>query len=213
MIRIVVHSPKGGVGKTTLATNIALFLARQGHNVWALDLAGGGMMAEFLHGTKEFSNKQRSNAVTVDEMGELPLKLPGARKFDYAVADTDDYYKILASLIDKKRIGWRAIAPILPADQDQTGLIKIPKETSELMTVGTLALDESPKLCVVMNKCPQQEWEQRIQEVSKAMQDCAVRSLLSDVWIPQAESRYHPYFIDQPEFWEAIERLLVSIGV
>ena len=40
-----------------------------------------------------------------------------------------------------------------------------------------------------------------------------VRRVRGEVWTLQPEPGLTIYFIDQPEFWEAIERLLVSIGV
>src|ERR1051326_2459239 len=70
MIKIVVNSPKGGVGKTTLAMNAALYLAGAGNRVWALDLAQSGLMAQQLRATNEFADAG-STAVTVDPMGDL----------------------------------------------------------------------------------------------------------------------------------------------
>ncbi len=205
MIKIVVHSPKGGVGKTTLATNIALFLARKGHKVWAYDLAQGGLMTDFLKPTNEFLD-QSGNTITTEEMGELPISFPGAKDFDYLVADTDDYYKIMANLLEKKRTGWRAVAPIVPGDQN--GLIRIPQETAKLMLGGFMA-GQRPNLFIVMNCCPLDSAPAGFEEISKALDRHALQPLLTEAWVPKAEARYHPFFIDQKEFREAIERLLV----
>ncbi|GAA6617939.1 AAA family ATPase [Scytonema sp. NUACC26] len=48
MLKLVINSPKGGVGKTTIATNAALLLASRGMKVLALDLAGGLRMSNYI---------------------------------------------------------------------------------------------------------------------------------------------------------------------
>ena len=47
MQRILVASSKGGCGKTTLATNLAVALARRGRRVWLIDADAQGSSAEW----------------------------------------------------------------------------------------------------------------------------------------------------------------------
>ena len=53
MQRILIASSKGGCGKTTLATNLAVALARQGRRVWLIDADTQGSSAQWaqLRGT------------------------------------------------------------------------------------------------------------------------------------------------------------------
>jgi chromosome partitioning protein len=46
--RILVASSKGGCGKTTLATNLAVALARRGRRVWMIDADAQGSSAEWV---------------------------------------------------------------------------------------------------------------------------------------------------------------------
>ena len=48
MSLVLVHSPKGGVGSTTIAANLALALALDGHDVAALDLTGQDVLGLHL---------------------------------------------------------------------------------------------------------------------------------------------------------------------
>ncbi len=92
MIKFVVNTPKGGVGKTTTATNIALLLAREGYRVMAVDLAAGLLMSQTLSSCPEFS-EDGSNRIVQKEAQRIPTNLPpGANSFDYAVLDTDDSF-------------------------------------------------------------------------------------------------------------------------
>jgi chromosome partitioning protein len=49
MRRILIASSKGGCGKTTLATNLAVAMARRGRKVWLIDADAQGSSAEWAH--------------------------------------------------------------------------------------------------------------------------------------------------------------------
>ncbi len=138
MLKLVINSPKGGVGKTTIATNAALLLASEGKKVLALDLAGGQLMSKYIR-ERQAEEKKKYQGIDIrgDELGELPINIKGARGYDVMVADTDDYYKILDNLVDPKRRGWRAIAPIVP--DDAVGLERISEELGILANQQAIA--------------------------------------------------------------------------
>ena len=117
MKKILINSPKGGVGKTTLATNIALYLAQSGLKVLACDFAQGLQMSKDLV-------DQENITVYENEAGEIPAKFKG--KFDYAVADTDDSFHVIGSLIELGK-KWTVIVPIV---NERNGLVRIPLELS-----------------------------------------------------------------------------------
>jgi chromosome partitioning protein len=118
VLKIVVNATKGGVGKTTVATNIALLLAQQNKRVWALDLAGRSRMGNFLKSIDYFANDR--NKIDIRETEPLPDNFPGASNYDFLVADTDDYYEVPAAVVTKR--GWRLIVPVVPK-YDPIGLL------------------------------------------------------------------------------------------
>lgn len=211
MIKLVVHSPKGGVGKTTLATSIATFLARHGKRVWAWDLAQFSLMTRFLGELPEFSVNQTPNKIHTEELAELPVRFPGASKFDYLVADTDDYDKTQGGLLGETGIGWRVIVPIDPGDKN--GLIRIPESTAKLV-LGALLYNKQtqPKIHIVMNmtRCGY-VYHTCHEAVCAALDKARLLPVFSKVWVPNAEGKYHPDYIQDPNFSDAIERLLKSI--
>jgi chromosome partitioning protein len=207
VLKIVVNSPKGGVGKTTLATNISLFLARQGKRVWALDLAQGGLMSEDLEASQDFNSP--ANKIDTRELEELPLSFPGASQFDVLVADTDDYYKIQSNLLDESRKGWRVIVPLVPSDPK--GCRRITKETAKLARAA-LVSSSSINLKVVINKCLPDDYYSEREEVESLMEEKGILTLLSSEWIPLSTGK-DPYYLEDPDFFDSIEKLLISIGV
>ncbi|MGB3204533.1 MAG: AAA family ATPase [Crinalium sp.] len=153
MLKLVINSPKGGVGKTTIATNAALLLASKGFKVLALDLAGGLRMSKYI------SKKQAENPsmyarieIREAEYEELPSSgsIKGGGNKDIMIADTDDYYKIIENLFDPNRKGWRAIAPICP--DDSVGLERISEELGEMATAQMITKRTIP-IRILPNRC------------------------------------------------------------
>lgn len=207
MLKIVVHAPKGGVGKTTLATNISLFLAKQGKRVWALDLAQGGLMSDDLKASQHFETS--IHKIEIQELEELPVKFPGSSKFDVLVADTDDYYKIQSNFLDKIHKGWRVIVPLVPSDPK--GCKRIAKETKKIARAALVSSSQI-NLKIVINKSNSDDYTSDREEVESLMKQEGIFSLLSSEWIPFSTAK-DPYYIHDPNFSESIEKLLISIGV
>ncbi|MDC0832384.1 AAA family ATPase [Geitlerinema sp. CS-897] len=207
MLKIVVNAPKGGVGKTTLVTNISLFLAKQGKRVWALDLAQGGLMSEDLKASHDFDSS--NNKIETKELEELPSRFPGSSKFDVLVADTDDYFKIQSNLLDENHRGWRVIVPLVPSDPK--GCRRITRETAKLARAALVGSSRI-NLQVVINKCSLSDYSSRRQDVEGIMEREGILGLLSPEWIPFS-TEPDPYYIKDPAFFDSIEKLLSSIGV
>ena len=179
MLKIVVNATKGGVGKTTVATNIALLLAQQNKRVWALDLAGRSRMGNFLKSIDYFANDR--NKIDIRETEPLPDNFPGGNNYDFLVADTDDYYEVPAAVVTKR--GWRLIVPVVP-EYDPIGLEDIVKETASLLNFGLL-IDIVPKARIIVNnRFPNHDYEQPYEKVSKLLQNSGIDEFLSPHWLP-----------------------------
>lgn len=179
MIKIVVNATKGGVGKTTVATNIALLLAQQNKRVWALDLAGRSRMANFLGSTNFFTNS--ANKIEVRETEPLPDAFPGASNYDFLVVDTDDYYEVPATVVEKR--GWRLIVPVVP-QYDPIGLEDIIRETASLLNFGLLVNFTPKARIIVNNRFPADDYSQLHDRVQSLLQNAAIDDFLSPSWLP-----------------------------
>lgn len=206
MKKILINAPKGGVGKTTLATNIALMLAREGYRVWALDLAQGRQMSTYLSCTDEFDNK---NKIEVKELESIPLNFPGASQFDFLVVDTDDYHKIISDLSDpKKSNGWKIIVPIV---DEYNGLQRIPEELSALMLAIMLKSQPKLNLKAFGNKIQKNSPESSINNIKEALEKKGVENLLGTSYITLCESQ-PPYYIDNTQFSTELKEILEEMG-
>lgn len=213
MLKLVINSPKGGVGKTTIATNAVLLLASEGKKVLALDLAGGLLMSKYIRERQaEDQEKYQGIDIREDELGELPISIKGGRAYDVMVADTDDYYKILDNLVDPKRRGWRAIAPILP--DDAVGLKRISEELGVVSRKQLLA-KEKINLIILPNRCGRENSpEEDINKIRSYLEESAIAGLMSQNYISNASSSRAPIFVEEDSlFYEQLKNVMLEIGV
>lgn len=207
MIKILVNSPKGGVGKTTLATNIAIYLAQNRYKVWALDLAQGEQMTTALKVTGFFNKEQKSNKIETSELDSIPAKFNGARNYDVLVADSDDYFEIIKDLADREiSKGWKIIVPII---DEFNGLERIPNEIGALcisyMFAGKMDFD----LKIVPNKISNIA---SITKIQKKLEEQGIGGFMSESYIADCKSE-PPYYISEENFYNEIGSLLKEVGV
>jgi chromosome partitioning protein len=116
--KIVVLNPKGGSGKSTIATNLAGFLAASGQSVALMDFDTQGTSMRWLqnrsqeramvHGIAAF---QKDHSIT----GSWQLRVPGGIK--YVVIDTPAAVQV-QDLSEFTRGAHAIIVPVLPSDID-----------------------------------------------------------------------------------------------
>ncbi|MDT0172903.1 AAA family ATPase [Exiguobacterium sp. BRG2] len=208
MIKILINAPKGGVGKTTIATNIALYLAQSSKKVWALDLAQGEQMTIALSNTPEFDSRQTINKIETSELESIPKNFPGASQFDFLVADTDDYLEIIKDLANHGATnGWRVIVPIV---DEYNGLERIPKEIGGLFITSMFkGTGFNLTLKMVPNKIEDTE---SIHNIITKLEEHGIESFISKNFISYCEAE-PPYYIQDEDFNNEIEDLLKEVGV
>ncbi|EKD10813.1 AAA family ATPase [Limnospira fusiformis KN01] len=203
MIKYVVNTPKGGVGKTTISTNLALMLAARQKRVWALDLAQGSIMTRILSNSPVFQGG--SCKIDTREGQQLPINFPGAKAFDYMVVDTDDYWEYLKDLLEQVNRGWRLIAPVPP--DDELALDRVPGDLS-ILAAAAMSQDKNIPFKIVANKVTTSDQKQRLYE---ALQKTGIASRLSEYVVPLVEG--HPgSFYENSAFAKALDGVLSELG-
>lgn len=214
MLKLVINSPKGGVGKTTIATNAALLLASKGLKVLALDLAGGLRMSRYIRKKQaEAPEKYSSIEIKEAEYEELPIgTIKGGSNSDVMIADTDDYYKILENLFESNRKGWRAIAPICP--DDPVGLERISEELGALATSQMITKRNIP-IRILPNRCGRDNRiENDIETIRMYLEARGVSGLMSQYYIHNASATYSPIFLEEDkQFYTQLVNVLSEIGI
>ncbi|MFT4925707.1 MAG: chromosome partitioning protein [Phenylobacterium sp.] len=209
MIKLVINTPKGGVGKTTTASNIALLLALKGYRVWAVDLAGGLLMSQALMTRPEFADKT-ANKIDQREAESIPEDFPGASNFDFAVLDTDDSFTVGEDLLLGTRPSWRVISPVNP--HDPVGLSRIPREL-RAVTATTLMSPSKLQISVVTNMAFGGDTEQGFNQLKAALEECGIRSLLVKTILPHGHSQSIPFLLDDVDYNNALTAFLEGLNL
>ncbi|MFB6328409.1 AAA family ATPase [Pantoea deleyi] len=211
MIKFVLNTPKGGVGKTTTATNIALLLARNDFRVLAVDLAGGLLMSQALEACPEFS-QPGNNRILQIEGQSIPTTFRGSNSFDFAVLDTDDSFTVAEDLLLGTRTGWRVISPVDP--YDKVGLERIPREIRAITLTAVLTPSDL-KLSIVTNMAHGGNINDGYEKLSDELEKKSIISLLSNIILPHGNSQGLSSIIllDDHAYREALTELLRSVGV
>ena len=148
MKRVMLLNPKGGSGKTTLATTLASYYAQQGHPTVLFDHDAQGSSTRWLrvrpktmvpiHGITAFENK---SGMTRAWQMRLP---PGTER---AVVDTPAGVKA-ATLIDMIRSASQIVIPVLPSHIDIDAVSSFIEDLARIDSVR----DGDTKVAVVANR-------------------------------------------------------------
>jgi len=213
-LKLLIHAPKGGVGKTTIATNAALLMAEQGKKVLVLKLSSSSLIEKHIQNQQQkFPSQYSSIKIWEPDAKEkakgLPTQIPGSSDYDIVIADTDDYWPILVHLVSKKRRGWRVICPIDPEDED--GLEAIPDQLSAVVLQSQIT-QMTLNMIVLPNKCGHKlDINDGLELVKNALRNKKLESYLIQTYLPFCSRDLHPKFIDSDEFKDGLDQALSSI--
>lgn len=213
MLKLLVNAPKGGIGKTTIATNAALLLAKEGKKILACKLSGSSRMDEHIQAKQlEYPGLYDSITIWEPDNDKLPTNFQGQGNPDVVVVDSDDYWKILNDLVDKKNKGWRVIAPIVPNEPE--GMQVIPDELATVFMQSQIT-GVSIKLKILPNKCGEKDTiENDISLVKIRLQQKSLLKALSSYYLPYAGMFYPPVFIDTSNlFRDQLRAALKELGI
>ena len=112
---ILVHSPKGGVGTTTVAAQLALLLARRGLPVTAADLSGQGTLGLCMGGNPGRTSRGGGSDRTVVHSGARLLRIdrdrPAAQLWPEIAAQLEPEQVLIVDLASGDREMLRLLAP------------------------------------------------------------------------------------------------------
>ena len=154
--RLTLVSGKGGVGKSAIATGLALYAHRQGRRVLAIDVTGAGGLAAHLGGGRlEFKPREVRpglSALTIDRTKALAeyVKVqigvpqfatmgPLARAFDALASTAPGVREVITLgkvLWEVQHGGYDLVVADCPPTGAITGLLRAPRTIAELVPSG-----------------------------------------------------------------------------
>ena len=157
--RLTLVSGKGGVGKSAIATGLALYAHRQGDRVLAIDVTGGGGLAAHLGagplGFKAQEMRPGLFALAVDRTRALAeyLKVqigvpqfatlgPVARAFDALASTAPGVREVITLgkvLWETQHGGYDLVVADCPPTGQITGLLRAPRTVAELVPSGRVS--------------------------------------------------------------------------
>jgi Mrp family chromosome partitioning ATPase len=158
--RLTLVSGKGGVGKSAVATGLALYAHRQGRRVLAIDVTGAGGLAAHLGGGRlEFKPSEVRpglSALTIDRTKALAeyVKVqigvpqfatmgPLARAFDALASTAPGVREVITLgkvLWEVQHGGYDLVVADCPPTGAITGLLRAPRTIAELVPSGRVRL-------------------------------------------------------------------------
>ena len=158
--RLTLVSGKGGVGKSAVATGLALYAHRQGRRVLAIDVTGAGGLAAHLGGGRlEFKPREVRpglSALTIDRTKALAeyVKVqigvpqfatmgPVARAFDALASTAPGVREVITLgkvLWEVQHGGYDLVVADCPPTGAITGLLRAPRTIAELVPTGRVRL-------------------------------------------------------------------------
>jgi anion-transporting ArsA/GET3 family ATPase len=158
--RLTLVSGKGGVGKSAVATGLALYAHRQGRRVLAIDVTGAGGLAAHLGGGRlEFKPREVRpglSALTIDRTRALAeyVKVqigvpqfatmgPLARAFDALASTAPGVREVITIgkvLWEVQHGGYDLVVADCPPTGAITGLLRAPRTIAELVPTGRVRL-------------------------------------------------------------------------
>lgn len=158
--RLTLVSGKGGVGKSAVATGLALYAHRQGRRVLAIDVTGaGGLAAHLGEGRLEFKPREVRpglSALTIDRTKALAeyVKVqigvpqfatmgPIARAFDALASTAPGVREVITLgkvLWEVQHGGYDLVVADCPPTGAITGLLRAPRTIAELVPSGRVRL-------------------------------------------------------------------------
>ena len=148
MQRIVVLNPKGGSGKTTIAINLASYLASRGHNPVLMDYDPQGSSTRWVK--KRQSNQAPVHVIAAFEKDgrttrAFQLRVPG--EATHVIVDTPAALEP-RHLPEMTRDADKVIVPVLPSDIDINACSNCVRD---LLLVAKIKRDEN-RLGVIANR-------------------------------------------------------------
>lgn len=208
---IVVNAPKGGVGKTTTAVNLSIFLYNKGLNIVGYDVAQGELfskqIAEYNKITIKMFTEELSQKVSND-LSEYCRK----NKVDFIIVDTDDYYDVFFDFIDDfNKVTDDNVNIIVPFPNGYQERERIPDDLRKVV-LGLKMSGKERNIFIFCNKMSKSA-KTRNKKVLNSLENVGIGNLLIDSVISMGENEVEPYYIEGKLFSEQVSKLVEEINI